>query len=180
MRIVAPYTAFHPLAEQALTRHAPTAERVPLGDRPDAYYRFLRELWEAGESFHVVEHDIEIHAGVVDAECAEPWCVWPYRGPGRDAEGAMLTRSLGCTRFHRDLLTAHPDLLAGFPVGHGVNFETSPRNWRRVDSELAPRLQGLGYKPHQHEPVLHHHVYNETGCACGSEHPDLVDPRGTQ
>lgn len=169
MRIVCPYTlasdpgmerGLHPLCEAALAAHAPDAEMLYLGTRHDSYRDLLADLWAAGDSFLLIEHDVEIHDRVIpelDA-CPEPWCSFPY--PVGSPDG-MIDSSLGCTRFTADLLAAVPDMIDRLPV----------RDWRRLDCELAPRLRQAGFVPHVHHPaVKHHHVYPAPGgnrCACG-------------
>ncbi len=159
IRVFCPYTTLHPRTRSALVEHAPDAEVMDLGTSHDAYYNALSELWRGGKTFLVVEHDIEIHEGVLPQlrECDEPWCLFPYRGP----EDVMLTSSLGCTLFSAELLARHPQVMAELPV----------RDWRRLDCELSPRLMQLGYEPHVHEPmVLHHHVRENGRCDCREEH----------
>ena len=158
LRVIFPHTVPHPLAEAALLRHAPQAEWVDVSAHHEAYYTLLGRLWEDGRPFLVIEHDVEIRAGLVDelAACPEVWCAFQYAGPG----GGMLGTSLGCTRFGAALLEAEPDLVRVNPT----------RDWRRLDCELLPALQRRGYAPHFHEPpVKHHHRYNGI-CACGEEH----------
>jgi hypothetical protein len=158
VRVVCPYTSLHPLAEQALADYAPLADCLELHEADD-YYKLLCELWAAGEAFLVVEHDIEIHEGVLPAleTCPEPWCLYGYGGPTPEH---LFIGSLGCTRFSAALLTAVPALMTALPVRH----------WQRLDCEILPALRTAGFEPHVHEPpVLHHHVYNDC-CACGKEH----------
>lgn len=168
MRIVFPHVAAHPQAVAALDAHAPGAERFFLGYRPDAYWALLAELWAAGEGFLLVEHDIEIRAGLVtEADtCPQPWCVWPYAGAGWSTGGdPLLYQSLGCTRFAAGLLAAEPDLMA--EVG-AVSEGLPAKDWRRLDVTIGPRLNWRGYQPHRHgPPVTHHHNYPGEGCSCG-------------
>lgn len=163
MRVVCAYTDWHVLSEQSLDRYAPAHEPVWVGEREDlSYYELLCRLWRDGESFLIVEHDIEIHDRVVpvSAACSEWWCVWPYNGAGRPGTDRMLYRALGCTKFHADLLAAHPRFMDELPVRH----------WKRLDSEVNPGLTRLGLEPHVHAPpVTHHHVYDGV-CACEQDH----------
>lgn len=134
---------------------------MDLGPGHDAYYRLLCRLWVAAESFLVVEHDVEIHAGVIPGleACGCDWGLYPYPGAGQPPQ--LLTSSLGCTRFSAGLLARHPQFMAALPV----------RDWRRLDCEIHPRLVALGEKPCVHEPpVDHHHAYHSQGCACGRGH----------
>jgi hypothetical protein len=137
-----------------------------VGTRHDAYRELLEEVWRDGESFLVVEHDIEIRGGLpeeMDA-CPEPLCAAPYV-VGSDPNGFVET-SLGCTRFSAELIAAVPTAISGLPI----------RDWRRIDCELSPRLRTAGYVPHAHLPaVKHHHAYPAPGgkrCACGEEDCD--------
>lgn len=174
--MVAPFTAFHPLTEQALDLYAPGAERWLLNEHPLAYHTLLAKLWADGDSFLIIEHDIEIRTGVVEEleACPEPYCCFPYAGPGGD----LLVRSLGCTRFSGEFIAEHPSLMLDLE-DRGMT-ETSPRHWRRMDAELAHYMQIRQIAPHMHQPpVLHHHAYRK-GCGCGREHPDVIDPRGRQ
>ena len=160
LRVVFPCTEIaHPLAVAALHRHAPQAEIVDLGVEHDAYYRLLSDLWQAGESFLVVEHDIEIHGSVLPqvAVCGGDWCVFPYYGAGT----SLLEHSLGCTRFAAPLLARQPDLMAKLPV----------RDWRRLDCEMFPALLTAGERRCVHRPMVdHHHIYPGRPCSCGKEH----------
>ena len=163
MRTVCPYTQLQPLAERALARFAPDADCVYLGVTSlTAYHGWLCEMWAAGEGFLLVEHDTEIHATVLPelTACPEPWCLFPYNGPGAPESDRLLQGALGCTRFSTALLQAQPGFMASIPT----------RNWQRMDCEILPRLRTLGYEPHIHmPPVLHHHIYDGL-CACGGNH----------
>ncbi len=170
MRVACAYTDPHPLALASLTRFAPEAERRDVSQSSDAYYLFLSELWASGEGFVNIEQDIEIREDTVRVltDCSEPYCLFPYSGPGV-GEASLLKGSLGCVRFSPELLRAQPGAMSALPV----------RNWRRLDCELHPRLVQAGYEPHLHyPPVLHHHYYSGV-CACGTEHGEYaVDQEG--
>lgn len=146
-------------------------ERVDVGGSPFDYSRLLATLWADGESFMVVEHDIELtaRAYMEAVQCACMWATNPYRGAGPSFDKAvMLDRALGCTRFRAELL-------AGFP--EAVNVANSlddggavcpPGHWKRLDCRLLGVLRQAGHVPHVHSTVIHHHSY-EYGCACGAE-----------
>ena len=171
MRVVFTYQPDSPgdhapslIARDALERYAPDAEVYCLGTAPDAYYRLYAQLWDDGDGWLNVEQDIELHSSVLpDTEaCPEPWCVWPYQGPGRDDGDRYLFGSLGCTRFSAELIAAHPQFIA----------QLQGRNWQGLDSYILPGLLGLGYKQHIHWPaVLHHHFRPDLGkCDCRQVH----------
>lgn len=172
MRVVAPFTSFHPLAVAALERYAAGAERVDVSEHDNAYWRLVSDLWARQETVLLVEHDIEIHADVVDelAACPEPWCAFGYH----IGNGELLFRGLGCTKFTGDLMAAMP----GAPLDPGVlgPGQVPATDWRRLDTRVTGQLGIAGYEPHRHgPPVLHHHRYLYPGqtaerCACGGGH----------
>lgn len=172
MRIVVPHTAIHPLANAALQRLAPEAERVDVSASTEAYYRLVAELWHAGDDFLLIEHDIELTEAAL-AQALDCPCIWstsPYRGPGTSYEGAtVLTGSLGCTRFRAELIAAVPGALAEVGNVDDGGPAVPLRDWRRLDARLLGVLMAHGYAPHVHAEVIHHHPY-PYGCACGREH----------
>lgn len=156
-----PYVRLHPKTEASLRLHAPEAELVQLSGAFDAYYHFLAAEWGSGVGWLNVEQDVEIHGSVLPeaSSCVEPYCVWPYEGPGVGQPGdSLLYTSLGCTRFSSALLAAMPRLMADLLV----------RDWWRLDCHIWPALQEAGWEPHLHWPaVTHHHIYGRR-CSCGS------------
>lgn len=169
--VVVPYTTPHPATERTVGLHAPHATWVNVdGPKPVDYWTLLDRMWSAGQSFVVIEHDIELRSDVLPgfAACDQPWCVHPYTGPGRK----LLTAALGCVRFTDALIEAEPDLIAH--VGT-VSQGLPAKDWRRLDVTVADVLQARGYIAHQHDPpVTHHHAY-PFGCSCGD---DNCPPRG--
>lgn len=190
IRVVCPYTGIHPKVEAALQRYAPQVERIKVAhcdlpldcgtacadprrhchhDRCQlAYGELLTRLWSEGETFLNVEMDIEIHADVVPmaAACPEPWCVWPFPGPGFwDTSGdSLLYGSLGCTKFSAELMAGEPDAMT---VAGAMNQGLRAGDWRRMDVSILPTLRARGYEPHIHWPaVVHHHRYSH-GASCG-------------
>ena len=150
-------------ATSALMTHWPDFEEHELDPADDnAYWRLLDGLWNAGEDFAIVEHDIEIHADVLPTfeSCPEPWCTFPYLGRSfKNYPVPVLRCALGCVRFRADLLRANPGLLEAMLPGPSGSLR-NPKHWRRCDSLLATVLQRRGYSVHEHEPhVIHHHDY---------------------
>jgi len=143
----------------------------------------LTALWGAGGDLVVVEQDIELHRTVLSQfrRCPEPWCVFPYNGPGyggADGGDPTLSGALGCVRFRATLMATHPGLMAD--VG---NVDDAPGlgrgDWRRLDVRVLGALRDQGYAAHLHFPaVFQHHVFHGL-CACGTEHePYPVDREG--
>ncbi len=153
MRILAPFTWMHDAAEMALREWAPEAERVDVSASLTSYWELMATVWGLGESFAVIEHDIEIHEHVIRsfAACPELWCVFPYPYRGSPQ---LLTSALGCARFHDQLLREQPRLLG--------DFDEDSRYWRDLDRELSHELEGLGYQAHVHWPPVGHHDERRT------------------
>lgn len=170
MRVIVPVVTLHPLTEASLRLYAPTAERIDVSQSDRAYCDLLARLWAEGESVLLVEHDIEIHAGVVEAarRCRHLWCAWPYEGGAWANPGdSLLYESLGCTKFSAKMMSDEPDLLA---VAAALTQGLPAGDWRRMDVSVAPTLKQRGYTVHSHGPVIHHHDYPGVGCSCGQAH----------
>lgn len=169
MRVVVPYVDLHPRAAAALERCAPDAERVYVGVHTEAYWRLVADLWAIGETFAIIEHDIEIHNWVLSAftYCPEPWCTFIYRGAGDPTDISNWPRaSLGCARFRSELMAEVPSA-----VERAGSTDQAGRDWRRLDVALASQLEQAGFRRCVHGPaVAHHHRYPGFGCACGEDH----------
>lgn len=152
MRVVCPYVrtatydrpGINPLTEDALDVYAPHTEFVEMHGDHD-YYNLLVRLWDDGESFLIVEHDIEIHERVIPdlATCRWGWCSFGYEGGG----GNIWQTSLGCTRFTEKLIEETPTLMR----------DLGPRHWKELDGPIAAAMP----EPvHSHLPLVkHHRVY---------------------
>jgi hypothetical protein len=113
--------------------------------KDDSYYKLLETLWEKGESFTVVEHDIIVHPGAIqDLEnCAEPWCVFPYY-----CSVGWITDGLGCTKFSAEFIAQNPLFLSEpFP-----SCCAHTRYYCGLDRLIAHRGLEQGMKPHVHQP----------------------------
>lgn len=124
------------------------------GDYPGdtGYAQLLHKLWNAGETFAIVEHDVQVHEAVLDEfdACAEPYCAFPY--PLRE----YLAPALGCTRFRGELLAELPDVMdrvLRVPTNWGP-----PGHWRQLDVVLMRTvlLNRYGLQPHVHMPAVEH------------------------
>jgi len=152
--ILLPYTRLHPATARLADAPAPGHRKVPLPPDDAAYWRLLAEHWRQPGDLMVIEHDIGIHAGVVEgfAACREPWCAHPY------LIGRQLIPALGCTRFTAQLKAAEPDLLE--VVGQDGTGGLPAKDWRRLDVRILDHLRNRGYTRHEHpEPVKHYHRY---------------------
>jgi hypothetical protein len=159
--ILAPYTRDkqNPLARALLAEHAPgevTWREIDPAD-DTAYSRILVEAWACYGDLTVVEHDIGIAPGVIEAlaSCRQPWCGFPY------PIGRQLLVCLGCTRFTAHLKASLPDLMArAAAIGHEDGGHVGAGDWRRMDVRIAACLERLGHRRHEHgPPVRHLHDY---------------------
>lgn len=154
--ILLPYTRLHPATARLANRHAPghVRERLDPADR-EAYWRLLAGAWREPGDLVLIEHDIGIHAGVVEgfAACREPWCGHAY-----PLDRGVMLACLGCTRFTGSLKAGEPDLIdvVGEVTGDGL----PRRDWRRLDVRIGDELRRRGYSLHEHRPgVKHYHRY---------------------
>lgn len=190
MRILCCYATLHPATADALSRFAPDAELVDVAGDDGDYWRAIMSRWTGEDDLLIVEHDIEIHAGVLPQleACREPWCVFPY-----PLNGYMADRCLGCTRFSATLQrqVTPEQIQAGrrtwlvaadsAPVTHigditgGVTVTSVPCRcgdpgmvpcWRHIDELIWRALAGpvklaAPFRPHVHAPpVTHCHSYD--------------------
>lgn len=133
--IVVPFTKLHDATRDAV----PEARFVLVDDR-DGYRKLLRDLWENGEAFTLVEHDVVPTRDQLDAleACPDPWCFYGYH-PGH------WIPVFGCVRFSAALIAGT----------EGVwNDPSWP--WSQLDARFAAYARSLGWKPHWHYPHVRH------------------------
>jgi hypothetical protein len=167
--VLACYAIIDPRSRAALSACAPQAELVYTGDCDIAYWQAIADRWTGAESLVIIEQDNEITADVLPsfAACPEPWCCYAYRTPAYDispddewrnllrrypaterpVDNAVVTTSLGCTKFSAELQCR---------VAHRA-ISTEPLPWDVIDTTIALRLIEAGYRPHVHGEILHHH-----------------------
>lgn len=133
MQVHVPYTRLDPVCVASVGE----AVYHEMGADPYAYWRLVRGLWQAGEPFILVEHDIEVRPETLTglADCERPWCVASYRHPA----GWWLI-GLGCTKLDPSRL---PVLDWSEPV-HWSVLDVTLGKWLAPDAE-----------PHQHGEVEH-------------------------
>ena len=176
MRVVIPYTRqYHPLARKSHLR-IDNAELVDVSGDENNYHRLLERLWSDGESFLLIEHDIE-QTDIALEEARTCECLWgasPYViGEG----GNLWSRALGFTRFRAELMAREPDLMVAAGRSRPQDVSGSA-DWRILDSRIDGILRARHYDVCVHSPVVHHHIYGGV-CVCGTDHPDFkVDQEG--
>ena len=144
-----------------------------MGRDPFSYGRLLDRLWHDGETFLLVEHDVELTgAALAEAiDCPCWWSVAPYTGEGiTHVQASLIVQSLGCVRFRSELMAAAPGAIAqANSVRDAASAVCPPGHWKCLDGRILSSLGLDGFRPHQHDEVPHHHQYNY-GCACGGDH----------
>lgn len=127
-------------------------------DQPCGYSRILTEAWAWPGDLMIIEQDIGVHAGVIEAltECRQPWCGFPY------TIGETLLVCLGCTRFSAHLKATLPNLMAeAAAVGSEHDGGGVPAGvWQRMDVRIGALLESHGHNRHEHLPAVDHfHFY---------------------
>lgn len=153
------YTAVHP---DTVAGAPKDAIWVDVSGSDIAYYLSMKEIWEKGETFAVLEHDCVGRPDIIQAfeDCPEPWCCFGYHDICHEECMNAWRNMLGCTRFRKELIEAVPDAMEFPEAGwdwHNM-CDGLGRNLRDVD-DLGNRLRGTGFTHHWHRPpVIHHHL----------------------
>jgi hypothetical protein len=162
VKIVVPYTKLSVETEEALA--GLRVEYVDVSAELTSYFDLLNELWLACEDLIIVEQDIVINGGTIPGfiRCNSLWCAAPY-----PYLGAGVYAGLGCVRFRKALMEAHPDLMADVAThdypGH------SPMHWCTLDAAIQRELWAR--RRHaccNHRPVGHLHDWPTHGCVEGA------------
>lgn len=162
MRVVVPYVPrmLHPAVVAAIEAQQYTAELADVSASPLAYYELLRRLWAEGDSFIVVEHDIEVPPGALTEleHCWGLWCAHSYPVHFGDLMTLMHPgASLGCTRFSWQLIAHLPELFDLVPHMGYENGEDG-RHYLNLDKAVASLLiQNNAPKAHRHFPDVANH-----------------------
>ena len=154
MKIVVGFTELHPATEKALQLWASNYEvnYHDVSSSNEEYFNVLAKYWSLGESFIVIEHDVEIRKETIPklTRCSRSWCAFSY------AMGASgYQTALGCTKFSTALLQKYPNAMK--QAGDKHDPWSAPRDWRRLDRRIFEVLVELGETEHRHDPPLKHH-----------------------
>lgn len=125
-------------------------------ESPHAYPQLVVELWRAGVSFALVEHDILVPAGALDRlrDCPNLWCCHPV-----SLDGVLHPESFGLVRFRRELLQLHPSAAKVAYRALRDGRVTVP--WWSIDVAMWNVLRALGHDVHMHAPSpVHLHDYS--------------------
>lgn len=143
-----PYTAVHP---QTAETAPPDAVWIDVCNSSIAYYAAVLDIWERGENFALLEHDVVCRPDVVEAfeACPEPWCLYGYDSICHPQCQEAWRNQLGCTRFRAELVQAVPDAISSIPR---ENWD-----WHEMCNGLGENLRVAGFTHHWHHPPVEHH-----------------------
>lgn len=157
LNVLCCYTALHPAAAAALSRHAPGADLADVSGSPYAYGQEVARRWLGREDLVNVEHDIEISGNVLPefSACADDWCVFPYEIAHRGNWVGIVAQGLGCVKFSVVVQRAVPvtALLGPFPNPCGCRL---PGCWHNLDKVVVNAVWQAGFSPCVHGPGLVH------------------------
>ena len=158
MRVVHPTTRISPDAIQSLVRTGHAVEFVDVSGSDRAYFDLLAQLWAAGETFAIIEHDIVVTPSTLNEldACPHDWCAFPFRYLGR------LQYGLGCVKFSAALMARIPDAIIRIGVMSDARHDR--RHWCRLDAWLTTVLESVGEVRHEHLPEVWH---LDDGCSHG-------------
>ena len=166
MIVLVPFTAekLNPDTVRLLDEHVPPDVEIVWRqidpNQSTAYASLLVEAWGWDGDLLIVEHDIGLHAGVVQSltECRQPWCGFPY------SIGDQVIVCLGCTRFTAHLKASLPDLMRHAAAVWDDGGLMPAGAWQRMDVRVGALLEAHGHHRHPHLPAVDHfHDYTIQG-----------------
>lgn len=120
-------------------------------ERPGDYAALVVHLWDTGETFVVLEHDVAPEPGMITAlaECPEQWC-WHEYADNRYGPGP----SMGLTKFSAELMARWPN--APQVALYDRVRHRDPVHWRSMDTVLRLDLEARKVPAHRHFPDVVH------------------------
>ncbi len=149
MRVYLPFTDVAPGVREALRDAPMPITEVYVGARDEAYWELLNSLWEKGQTFAIVEHDIIVEPGTLKelAECSGEWCSFasPYFNG--------VYHGMGCVKFSDTLIARYPKAME--QVAEYSDATHEKKHWCRLDAWLQYRVLASAQR-HYHDTVLGH------------------------
>jgi hypothetical protein len=154
VRLVCPFTPAGLRSEtlSALEQLGRSVEMVDVSGSDESYAALLAALWDSGDDFLLIEHDIVLTQAAVEAmeSCPHPWCGNAYRVNHQVGEVIV---GLGFTRFRSELCQELPDAVERAGRWEG---RYPARHWAKCDARLATELNEAGHLVHRHHPDVGH------------------------
>ena len=144
MNIVCPHRGYNVGVRQVLEKLYHLHVDYKYMEHVDSYWGLMRGLWEEGETFIVIEHDVLPWPGAIQElqNCSEDWCSFTYEMKN----GYGIYHAFGCTKFGKGLIEALPDAW----------MQIEDHNWNRLDSQFCKLALMAGLVPHPHRPPVIH------------------------
>ena len=117
------------------------------GDSSYAYVDLLGKLWDKGETFINLEHDVVPWPGALDElyNCDQPCCRFSYpMFPPGSRDERIFGAGIGCIKFTEEVIrntTADSWLHLA---------------WWELDGQIISEIKGAGYAIHEHSPDVAH------------------------
>ena len=157
-RVICCYTKLPAQVKKALNASGYSWEAIDVSDSDQAYFEVIQDLWNYGQGFALVEHDIVVGPETLKSfeDCSEPWCASPYPYFAGSYAG------LGCVRFRTELIGQSKGLME--EIANISNPLHPPGHYCTLDSWIQRGLYRRGFSIHRHEPVGHLHRWPTHGC----------------
>lgn len=141
MKLYVPYTKLNPATRITVWEY--DFEFVKLKGKY-GYSEFLKERWDEGKDFLLVEHDVVVWPGAIESlvKCTHPWCAFDYSKDTvwETQEAELRGIPLGCVKITSDFIKQTPDIW------------DNPVDWHVCDLYLFKCAKEKGLFPHQHFP----------------------------
>lgn len=142
MKVFVPYTKLQDATLISLRGYE--YETVPVKGKY-GYSKFLKDRWEAGESFINIEHDSVLWPGAIEnlENCIGTWCAFDYTQAVWKTQLAPLNSiPMGAVKITQEVMAKT----------WGV--WDKPVDWRGCDVHLFKAARAAGLKIHQHFPGI--------------------------
>lgn len=150
-----PHTSLNKATRIFLTSSLHTPVPVTLVDvsaNSWAYLDYMSLIWDRGEDFINMEHDIVPWPGAVHSlvKCDAPWCFFGYLHNVSFYGDHQNSPVFGLTRFRSEFIASMPDVWKLMRVV----YRDHPQPWRYLDIHMAKYARYKGWRPHQHWPPV--------------------------
>ena len=128
------------------------------------YGEAIASRWDASDDLVVIEHDIEITAGVLPSfeQCDKPWCLYAYdHFPAPHT--ILMDHALGCTRFSasiQKLISVDEFIRPDWAFLPKCKLCNGAGCWKTLDTRINIAMMTHGIEQHVHGKVVHHHGYS--------------------
>jgi len=147
LQVVVPTRAYGSPPARAMLIEGYEVLEVQMSD-PQHYGRLVKQMWEIGNGFVLVEDDVVPWPGAIKAmlECDRDWCAYEFPRTFVQYEPrAGWCLGLGCVRFSHKLVRRY-----------GMEALDGSQRWDEVDGAVLGTLSNGGEVCHCHTPPVAH------------------------